>query len=116
MGNYDPLGGYLKRSGLREREMTFPEIERVIGATLPKSAQFAAMVGELPQFHEQSCSGRGMDGEWLSRLPRPRGRSGEVQAGVLSKRQILILYSSLSERAAAFGGGHQGRQKPPMIT
>lgn len=49
MGKYDPLGGHLKRAGLLEIEMTFREIERVIGAMLPKSAQ-------LPQWWENPRS------------------------------------------------------------
>lgn len=40
MFKYDPLGGHLRRQHQDEVELTFVEIERVIGAMLPKrSAQ-----------------------------------------------------------------------------
>ena len=38
MGKYDPLGKHLRRQRAAEYEMTFADIERVIGALLPKSA------------------------------------------------------------------------------
>lgn len=38
MGKYDALSGHLRRQGADEFEMTFTEVERVIGAMLPKSA------------------------------------------------------------------------------
>jgi hypothetical protein len=38
MGKYDPLGGYLRRQRLTEVELSFAEIERIIGAMLPGSA------------------------------------------------------------------------------
>lgn len=38
MAKYDPLCGYLRRQRLPEFELTFAEIERVIGAMLPGSA------------------------------------------------------------------------------
>lgn len=38
MGKYDALEGHLRRQRLAELEMSFREIERVIGALLPKSA------------------------------------------------------------------------------
>ncbi|ATC32530.1 hypothetical protein CA606_09320 [Caulobacter vibrioides] len=38
MAKYDPLNGHLRRQRLAELEMTFDEIERVLGVTLPKSA------------------------------------------------------------------------------
>lgn len=38
MGKYDPLYGHLRRQRLDEFEMTFAEIERILGALLPKSA------------------------------------------------------------------------------
>ena len=39
MGKYDPLGGQLRRIGLSEFELSFLEIERIIGGMLPNSAQ-----------------------------------------------------------------------------
>lgn len=38
MGKYDPLGGYLRRQRQADLELTFPEIERILGAMLPKRA------------------------------------------------------------------------------
>ena len=38
MRKYDALSGHLRRQTADELEMTFTEIERVIGAMLPKSA------------------------------------------------------------------------------
>jgi len=39
MAKYDPLGGYLRRQRSTEFELTFAEIERLIGAMLPHSAE-----------------------------------------------------------------------------
>ncbi len=41
MAKYDPLNGYLRRQRAVELELTFPEIERIIGAMLPRSAEQA---------------------------------------------------------------------------
>ncbi len=41
MAKYDPLHNYLRRKQAVRVEMTFPEIERVIGAMLPKRAEAA---------------------------------------------------------------------------
>lgn len=38
MSKYDPLSGHLRRQRQDELELTFPEIERILGAMLPKSA------------------------------------------------------------------------------
>lgn len=38
MAKYDPLCRYLRRQRSTEFELTFAEIERAIGATLPRSA------------------------------------------------------------------------------
>ncbi len=38
MGKYDPLYDYLRRKTASELEMTFRDVERVIGALLPNSA------------------------------------------------------------------------------
>ena len=43
MAKCDPLGRFLRRSSRPAIEMNFAEIERIIGAILPKSA-------ELPQW------------------------------------------------------------------
>ena len=39
MAKYDPLGGHLRRQRLAECELSFAEIERIIGAMLPRSAE-----------------------------------------------------------------------------
>ena len=39
MGKYEPLAAYLKRQKLDEFELAFVEIERVLYALLPNSAQ-----------------------------------------------------------------------------
>jgi len=38
MSKYDPLSGHLRRQRQDELELSFPEIERILGAMLPKSA------------------------------------------------------------------------------
>lgn len=39
MAKYDPLKRFLKRSSRPEVEMSFADVERVIGGMLPKSAE-----------------------------------------------------------------------------
>lgn len=39
MGKYDPLGGHLRRQRRSRVEMSFAEIERVLGAMLPNAAR-----------------------------------------------------------------------------
>ena len=39
MAKYDPLKRFLKRSSRSEIELSFADVERVIGAMLPKSAE-----------------------------------------------------------------------------
>jgi hypothetical protein len=38
MAKYDPLGTYLRRKGKPEIDLSFADIERIIGNMLPKSA------------------------------------------------------------------------------
>ncbi len=38
MSKYDPLSGHLRRQRQDELELSFAEIERILGAMLPKSA------------------------------------------------------------------------------
>ena len=38
MSKYDPLYGHLRRQRQAELELTFAEIERILGAMLPNSA------------------------------------------------------------------------------
>ena len=38
MGKYDPLRLYLRRKGKAEIDLSFADIERIIGGMLPKSA------------------------------------------------------------------------------
>jgi hypothetical protein len=39
MGKYDPLHRYIRRQKAQIFEMSFAEIERIVGAMLPKSAE-----------------------------------------------------------------------------
>jgi hypothetical protein len=39
MGKYDALGGYLRRQRADRLELTFAEVERMLGAMLPNSAR-----------------------------------------------------------------------------
>ncbi len=48
MGKYSPLGDYLRRQGTKLVPMTFAEIERVIGATLPSSQRYPAWWSNNP--------------------------------------------------------------------
>ena len=60
MAKYDPLRRFLRRSRLSEVDMSFADIERVIGDMLPKSA-------ERPQWwaNEADPSGRHVQaGSW----------------------------------------------------
>jgi hypothetical protein len=41
MGKYDPLGAHMRRQRAQIYEMSFRDIERVLGALLPKGAQRA---------------------------------------------------------------------------
>lgn len=56
MGKYDPLRDHLKRQKADEFDLTFVEIERVLGAMLPKSAnrpQWWANVSDPETAHVQ---------------------------------------------------------------
>lgn len=56
MAKYDPLHGHLRRQKVAEFDMTFAEIERVLGAMLPNSAarpQWWANVVEAHTAHVQ---------------------------------------------------------------
>jgi hypothetical protein len=52
MAKYDPLGRHLKRSKSAVLELSFSDIERIIGAMLPNSAS-------LPQWWENETAERG---------------------------------------------------------
>lgn len=61
MGKYDPLRDYLKRQRTDEFELTFIEIERCLGAMLPKSAnlpQWWANVADPRTTHVQRAAWR----------------------------------------------------------
>jgi hypothetical protein len=45
VAKYDPLGKHLRRKNPADVLMSFDDIERVIGAMLPKSAELAAWWG-----------------------------------------------------------------------
>jgi len=56
MPKYDPLSGHLRRQRQDELELTFAEIERILGAMLPKSAtrpQWWANTTDLDTSHVQ---------------------------------------------------------------
>lgn len=56
MGKYDPLHRHLRRQRAAELELSFAEIERILGALLPKSAnrpQWWANVTDLDTAHVQ---------------------------------------------------------------
>ena len=54
MAKYDPLGGHLRRARLTEMELSFDDIERVLGAMLPKSAARAEWwANEIPANSKQ---------------------------------------------------------------
>jgi hypothetical protein len=56
MAKYDPLCGHLRRQRQDEFELSFAEIERVLGAMLPKSAarqQWWANVADPDTSHVQ---------------------------------------------------------------
>lgn len=66
MGKYDPLRDYLRRQRSDEFEMTFADIERRLGAMLPKGAnrpQWWAGDDGTPssQVQRQAWSGAGFD-------------------------------------------------------
>lgn len=48
MKKYDPLGGHLRRGKLAEVELSFDDIERLLGAMLPKSASHSEWWGNNP--------------------------------------------------------------------
>ena len=48
MGKYDPLKSFLEAQSGDRVPMTFAEIERLVGATLPKSKQYAAWWSNNP--------------------------------------------------------------------
>jgi hypothetical protein len=50
MSKYDPLQDYLQKQKLREVELSFREIEAIVGFKLPKSA-------DLPQFWANQTGG-----------------------------------------------------------
>lgn len=42
MGKYEPLGDYLRKQRVARIPMTFAEVERIVGAKLPKSQRYPA--------------------------------------------------------------------------
>ena len=56
MGKYDPLQAHLKRQTATELQLSFAEIERILGAMLPNSAarpQWWSNVTDLKTTHVQ---------------------------------------------------------------
>ena len=61
MAKYDPLGAYLARQGEEEFELSFEEVERIVGDALPVSAsrpQWWANGSDGDNNHVQSRSWR----------------------------------------------------------
>ena len=61
MAKYDPLGAYLARQGEEEFELSFEEVERIVGDALPASAsrpQWWADGNDGDNNHVQSRSWR----------------------------------------------------------
>ena len=54
MGKYDPLHRYLARKSVDGLELTFNDLERIIGAFLPKGAQRAEWWASAPATELQS--------------------------------------------------------------
>ena len=48
MGKYDPLGDFLRRQKASLVPMTFDQIERIVGSTLPKSRRYPAWWSNNP--------------------------------------------------------------------
>jgi hypothetical protein len=48
MGKYDPLKGFLEAQAAERVPMTFADIERLVGAPLPKSKQYPAWWSNNP--------------------------------------------------------------------
>lgn len=58
MGKYDPLAAHLRRRGAEEIELSFTDIERRLGALLPKAAQAHAWwTGDSVQVRAWSAVG-----------------------------------------------------------
>lgn len=79
MRKYDALSGHLRRQTADELEMTFTEIERVIGAMLPKSAsrpQWWANVTDADTTHVQRAAwgGAGFDAFLIAGADRVKFR------------------------------------------
>jgi len=56
MNKYDPLHDFLKKSDAKKVVLTFDDIEKVIGANLPKSAKKHAAWWDNKEYHSQSIA------------------------------------------------------------
>ena len=56
MAKYDPLGAYLARQGEDEFELSFEEVERIVGDALPASASRPQWWADGDDNHVQSRS------------------------------------------------------------
>jgi hypothetical protein len=77
MGKYDPLRDYLKRQKAEELELSFEEIERVLGAMLPNGAsrpQWWTMdaAEENPPVQHESWRGAGFQASLITGKDRVR--------------------------------------------
>ena len=79
MSIYDPLRDYLKSQKFRELELTFAQIEQIIGRSLPRSA-------DRPQWWaNQVAPGRPLEAHY--RLARDRG--GRIEAELVAARGLV---------------------------
>jgi hypothetical protein len=54
MGKYDPLNGHLRRQRSAEFELSFADMERIIGAMLPRSAEHPEWWADVSEAQEAS--------------------------------------------------------------
>lgn len=79
MGKYDPLRDYLRRQRAQEFELTFGDIERRLGAMLPKGAERAQWwagdgCAKTPQVQCEAWRAAGFDAFLIAGKDRVRFR------------------------------------------
>lgn len=111
MGKYRPLGEFLRKQGRAEIQLTFAQIERIVGGRLPtKSQQNRAWWSNNP-------SNNVMTKEWLAagfrseRVDIARKRLVFRRAGARDNRRT----AEVSEEGKKFEGQAAGKGRHPMI-
>lgn len=99
MGKYDRLGAYLRNQGLETIPMTFAEIERVVGTTLPESQKHQA-------WWSNSTSNNVMTKVWLSAGYQTAQVDVAARKLVFKRMAKETKYSGMSDQAREF--------KPPQ--